>query len=710
MHVSVERCMRHYMRLQLHPQFRRTQFTLPAYNVCARLRASKSAYVSGRSARGSTSRAAAFSRVDPQHLTKLAEYYDKCQAARQRNAPRPPVPNDLVTQGIDAEFLRSVLYVTRSMPHTHARMMEARKEAHAYCFEFGKPTYFVTISKLDSACVEIKWLANERSEDATVMPPKSARYNLLAMYPGAAALSFDRLVRLFVKHMLQFDITKQRPFYDDDGALRKGIFGETVGFFGPFEEQARVSLHIHLLVFIKNMNCMNRRMHHPDAIARLKAHIASTIATGPLLPVAVQRLADTCPKCGRTAEWQLIEDWEKLRVAKPRRTSTARCLRCLHCSEAIVPDQHVRQAFNTVWATMVRDAPMRGTSRIREVDGLFTVAVAVQQRDDIAHGRALPVAARPPDSAAVSQTSRRGRRHRLPSRRAAAAAAVATPPRTRTPTYQLMDSTVLVAIVYHRLVQADPRSPSASDVDRILGAASVWSNQLHCDCHTFTCIKSRRAARTGLCRFCYPRPPVICTTITEADAHTAHTSSSPVVQSEPIPPDTRLLSDSDDSVSGQAVLANFNADIETKASAADGTAPVIATAHCTQDPDQHDEHALTDSSLSDVDTGSTASTAVLESHFAPAILPVPGLFFMPCCVQECTAANPCLTHASMHVCMYAVCAVTDLICVPRRAHACMCCDTLLYCADRSMPRPQWPLCPRGPRPARRACPHGLIRV
>ena len=121
-------------------------------------------------------------------------------------------------------------YISKSMPHSHSRMVEARKEAHAYCFEFGKPTFFVTISKLDSACIEIKWLSNEDCEDVT--PSKTFRYNLLAMFPGAAALSFDRLVRLFVKHMLQFDCEKQRPFYDDTGAFRKGVFGETVAFFG----------------------------------------------------------------------------------------------------------------------------------------------------------------------------------------------------------------------------------------------------------------------------------------------------------------------------------------------------------------------------------------------------------------------------------------------------------------------------------------------
>ena len=78
-------------------------------------------------------------------------------------------------------------YISKSMPHSHSRMVEARKEAHAYCFEFGKPTFFVTISKLDSACIEIKWLSNEDCEDVT--PSKTFRYNLLAMFPGAAALS-----------------------------------------------------------------------------------------------------------------------------------------------------------------------------------------------------------------------------------------------------------------------------------------------------------------------------------------------------------------------------------------------------------------------------------------------------------------------------------------------------------------------------------------
>ena len=120
--VSLEKCIAHYVRLRWHSEFRRTEFALPAYNVCARRAASSTAYLSGRSARGASTCAAAFNRIDPTHLTKLADHFDRCHDARKRSAPRPEPPPGLVMNGIDAKFLRTVEYVhptTPLQPPTH---------------------------------------------------------------------------------------------------------------------------------------------------------------------------------------------------------------------------------------------------------------------------------------------------------------------------------------------------------------------------------------------------------------------------------------------------------------------------------------------------------------------------------------------------------------------------------------------------------------
>ena len=285
---------------------------------------------------------------------------------------------------------------------------------------------------------------------------------------------------------------------------------------------------------------------HPESIARLEAHIDSAIATGPLLPTAVQEKADICQECHKQANWCLIKDWEVLRIAQPRRNCTARSVQCSHCGTTVVPQQHMERAFNEVWADMVRAAYTRGSRgssrvqkldmRIQKLDALFTATAATQRHDDIAHGAYVrPTASIPGVTTSSAPRAQRPQRNRrTPAQYGPSAPAP--------PNYRLMDSTTQIAVVFHRLPHADPRSPNATAVDRLLSAASVWFNQHHNDRHTFTCTKSRTSKRTGLCRFCFPKPPMQCTAVSEIDKlPVAHAVAAAGVE----PGDEAILDDSD---------------------------------------------------------------------------------------------------------------------------------------------------------------------
>ena len=519
-HVSLDGCLKHYMRLHLHLFFKTGPFVLAAYDVSAKRKASTGAFLRCRFG----SRGEDYAAVTAEGFRLVAEHKAACHAAAKNGAPRPEAPASLAQHGVDADFLRSIEYATRQMKHSHGRTQEARKEAHSYGFEFGKPTWFVTLNKNDGRCLEICALSEEDGGGST--PCRKLRYDLLGRFPGAAALSFDRLVRLFVKHLLAWDEVNRRPFFDEHGRPMKGIFGETQAFFGPaagaaarvydlcthdepsgevgrrnleaaarshtcahrpFEEQTRLSLHLHLEIWVRAMTQMPQRMLHPEAGRRMEEVIDAAVSTSTMLPPRAARHACRCPHCGTLDCWEFVKDWENFRYARQgssRRTHQAKALQCRHCKRKAVASKRVRDALNTTWAAMCREA-QDGTGlsgpaaeRLHRAHRLFIEAVVVQRNADAAEygsggGGGSGVGG-------GSAESKEG----VP--------------------YRLTDHAVLAAIVFHRLIRHDPRSPDCDEVDAMLAAAVIFDNQSHDDKHTSTCLKNAQAMRTGICRFKAP--------------------------------------------------------------------------------------------------------------------------------------------------------------------------------------------------------------
>ena len=381
-HVSLPKCLEHYLRLHHHPKFKEGPFVLAGYNVTAKRAAASAAFVSCKfGAKGD-----AYATLTAAQLQAAAVHKQQCMSAAKRNAPHPPMPAILAGNPVAKAFLRSVEYVTKAMPHSHARTLEARKEAHSYCYEFGKPTWFVTINKNDGRCPEIVFLCMQKHTGGT--PSKAFRYDLLGRFPGAAALSFDRLVRLFITHLLAWDTKKGRPHLDEKGQRMKGIFGETLAFFGPFEEQGRLSLHVHLLIWIRNMSQMRRRMLHPDALSRMANLIDSAISTSTWLPHCALKLAMRCPHCKKEACWQHVDDWEKYRQARQgchRRMNQARSVVCQKCKKTSVPKKRIEDALNMAWKGLLSTAADGTASgRVAAIDRLFRDAIATQ---DVANSK-----------------------------------------------------------------------------------------------------------------------------------------------------------------------------------------------------------------------------------------------------------------------------------------------------------------------------------
>ena len=63
--------------------------------------------------------------------------------------------------------------------------------------------------------------------------------NLSANNPVNGARFFDFMVKAFIKHVLGMD------------ADHPGLFGEVAAYFGTVEQQGRIILHLHTLIWMK---------------------------------------------------------------------------------------------------------------------------------------------------------------------------------------------------------------------------------------------------------------------------------------------------------------------------------------------------------------------------------------------------------------------------------------------------------------------------
>jgi len=147
----------------------------------------------------------------------------------------------------------------------------ARKDIYGYHYKFGKATLFVTTNPDDKNSLLVHFLCGGDFGDPDP-PPLIVRNVRLAQYPGALALSHERFLEVFIALVLGWDTKNKRPFE------RGGVFGHCKAYMGPNEEQARLSLHTHLLVWIYGHDRLLERMRNQDARAELEKFIEDCIS------------------------------------------------------------------------------------------------------------------------------------------------------------------------------------------------------------------------------------------------------------------------------------------------------------------------------------------------------------------------------------------------------------------------------------------------
>ncbi|KAJ3504480.1 hypothetical protein NMY22_g17910 [Coprinellus aureogranulatus] len=116
-----------------------------------------------------------------------------------------------------------------------------RNEIWALIAAKGAPNWFITFSPTDNRHPLCLYFADQDIKFSPTLRESKERDQLILTNPVAAARFFHTLVSLVIKHVLGFE-----------SELGTGLYGDPSAYYGTVEQQGRLTLHLHLMLWIKN--------------------------------------------------------------------------------------------------------------------------------------------------------------------------------------------------------------------------------------------------------------------------------------------------------------------------------------------------------------------------------------------------------------------------------------------------------------------------
>lgn len=115
-----------------------------------------------------------------------------------------------------------------------------RNEIWSLIVHLGLPSWFITFLPADSYHPICLYFADKQESFSPTLRGMDEHLRLIANNPVAGARFFNFMVEMFIKHILGVDMD------------HRGLFRETAGYYGMVEQQGRLTLHLHMLLWISN--------------------------------------------------------------------------------------------------------------------------------------------------------------------------------------------------------------------------------------------------------------------------------------------------------------------------------------------------------------------------------------------------------------------------------------------------------------------------
>ena len=262
--------MKHYANLAL-PQFKRGDFILVASHLANRIQSFKSGFIRSKGkVQGNITLA--------EKISQLTANDIKAAVTRKKHRIKPNYSNP------GDQFLSTISTACIPVGHSNEAADYGRKQYMALWNLFGPPTEMLTFSPCGQTSFRIKLYADSKkhripsldwTEDDCIFDLK-IRIKTRLRYPDAGALEYQSIFQIIVEKLLKWDMNKKKG--------TEGIAGIVEAWGNTTEEQGRLTLHGHMLLWIKWFGPLRLKLFSEDinerneAITELKDYISQVMS------------------------------------------------------------------------------------------------------------------------------------------------------------------------------------------------------------------------------------------------------------------------------------------------------------------------------------------------------------------------------------------------------------------------------------------------
>ncbi|KAJ3549575.1 hypothetical protein NM688_g5163 [Phlebia brevispora] len=210
------------------------------------------------------------------------------------------------------EVVHLLDFVAGKVPVSNTQKKYQRNEIRGLMYEKGLPLWFFTFAPaehMNSIALVMNGLMNEDEYQKMIIPMESDRLRSIADNPVACAKFFHFLVKTFLCVVLR--VSEERT----------GLFGKTSAYYGTVESQGRLTLHLHLLIWIENALTLqqihdkllaNETEFREQLTAWLESCHQGEFSTGSMKDIYARRVARSeCPPVDPIEDIENLEEDEQ---------------------------------------------------------------------------------------------------------------------------------------------------------------------------------------------------------------------------------------------------------------------------------------------------------------------------------------------------------------------------------------------------------------
>ena len=198
-----------------------------------------------------------------------------------------------------------------------------RNEIWSMIAYMGAPFWYITLSPADNKHPVCLYFADNKERlDVQLLRTEDERYRLIANNPVAGARFFHFMVENFIKHVLGV------------GSTHRGLYGDTAGYYGTVEQQGRLTLHLHMLLWIHGSlspDEMRSRILKPESDFRRKlVEYLEGSHSGDFMTGDMESVATAVELVSQTKEYK--NPTETLPEPPPPSCPNSPCKDCIKCA------------------------------------------------------------------------------------------------------------------------------------------------------------------------------------------------------------------------------------------------------------------------------------------------------------------------------------------------------------------------------------------